>query len=247
MRDSVRRFFVSSIAPTFAVAALLFGTATRVSAATIAFAGFESTGDTWLTEISGFGGSLSGETGLSPYPAGATQVYEGSRSFQTNNGTAFVDFVPLDISGFDSVQITLHISSTSGGPSNGNDGNDYVKLYVALDGAAFPTTADLTLTGSANAQWSYNATNIGSTTAGTVKSITSTTANPYATLVITIPNSALSMDFRIEAKNDNSGEFWNIDSVSVTGVAVPEPSVAMSLIGGVGMLLGLRRMRRLAR
>lgn len=218
------------------------------AATTIAFSGFEASGDTWTgASLSGTGGSFNTATGSGDFPP-SQRILDGLRSFQTTVGAATVDFDPVDVSGFDSIVLTLRVTSTSGTSGNGNDTPDTVQMFVALNGSAFSLTPDITLAGNSNARWGYNATLVGSTTAGVPISLQApqggTNTNNYSTFTISILDSATSVDFRIVSTNDTANEFWNVDSVSLTGIAVPEPSALAALFGGFGALGGFCRLRR---
>lgn len=220
-------------------------------ATTIAYAGFEETGDTWLgASISGTGGAFSSTAGSTDTPA-SQRILEGLRSFQTNNGSAILDFAEVDVSNFDSITLTIRVSSTPATTGNGNDGPDFVRLFTALNGAPFAATADISLNGNGNARWGFDATLAASTTAGTYIILQApqvgTSTNNYSTLTINIPDSASSVDFRLMTFNDNSGEFWNIDSVVLTGTLVPEPSSFATIVGGLGMLCSFQRLRASSR
>jgi hypothetical protein len=233
--------------PSLIAAGLLLLSAVESHADSIAFAGFEGS-DTWTGEaISGSAGVVTTDVGSADFPP-LQRVLEGTHSFQTNLGTGFADFAPVDISGFDGVQLTLHVSSTSASSGNGSDAADNVQLFVALNGAAFSTTPDITISGNSNARWGFNASLFATTAAGTPFSHAApqsgTSANNYGTFLVTIPDSAVSIDIRIATFNDNIGEFWNVDSVSLSGTAVPEPSAFAAMAGGLGILVGFRRLRR---
>ncbi len=77
-------------------AALLLLTAVDGHADSIAFAGFEGS-DTWTGEqISGSAGVVTTTSGANDFPP-LQRVLEGTHSFQTNNGTGFADFDPVDL------------------------------------------------------------------------------------------------------------------------------------------------------
>jgi hypothetical protein len=231
-----------------AMAAGILFSAVESQGAIIAFTGFETSGSTWGVSTPTGTGSFSTETGATMFPA-SQNIFAGSRSLQMNGGSSTTDFDAVDISGFDSVQITLRISSTATGSSNGNDTNDLVNFFVALNGAAFSTTSDLIVAGFSNALWGFNAALTATTTAGAPRVTarapqTGNDTNNYSTVVINIPSTATSVDFKIVGLNDNAGEFWNIDNVTLSGNAkVPEPSSFVAMVGGMGMLCGFRRLR----
>ncbi len=222
-------------------------------AAIIAASGFEATGDTWTgvvvsgTPVTGGTFGISNATGSGDFPA-SQRILAGAQSFQINGATATADFDTINVAGYASVQVTMRISSTSLTSGNGSDAADNVKCFVALNGAAFSANPDITVSGNANARWGYDAVLGITTPAGTPVSKAApqsgTSTNNYATLTVTVPDATTSVDLRIVATNDNTGEVWNVDSVALTGTPVPESSPLVAVFGGLAMLGGFRRVRR---
>ena len=219
-------------------------------AATIASTGFEASGATWTgVTLSGTGGSFSTNTGGGDSPSNQ-RIFAGSRSFQTKNGTATVNFNAINTSAFTNIQLTLRVTSTSTNPPNGSDITDFVRVFIAVNGAAFSATPDITLTGNNNSRWGYNATLTGSTTAGTPISLQApqggNNSNNYSTLTITMPAGTTSVDLRLIAADNSGKEIWNIDSVTLSGIPiVPVPEApAWALLAGGALLLSAWKLRR---
>lgn len=234
----------------------------------LGFQGFEgTTADNWT--YTNTGGAASNTTGSTDTPANQ-RIATGSYSFQVNNATStatFSNFSLADTNGaaaYNGVYISLRLTSTSGNTTNGSDAGDYVRAFVALNGATLATNsaanADISLTGNSNARWGYNATQIATTTAGTNLTVTSTqgtsTAN-YSTFLINIPDGTTSASFRLNLLNNDANEIWNIDNVSIYGTPVPEPATifgGLLLVGALswnqrrrlGGLVGLMRFARAA-
>ena len=187
---------------------------------TIAFQGFESSGDTWT--ISTGSGNISSLSGSSDHPSNS-RIRTGSRSWQVINTTGTLELSSVDISSYNSVKIIVHVSSTAGTSGNGADAADYVKIYANVNNSGYPSTADIELDGKSNAKWDYNATLTETTQAGTPVTIAApqggTSTNNYATLEIAIPDGSTSVSFKLSAKNNSSNERWNIDDISLTGTA----------------------------
>ncbi|HEV7301107.1 MAG TPA: PEP-CTERM sorting domain-containing protein [Tepidisphaeraceae bacterium] len=227
-------------------AAIIGATAIESSAATIAFQGFEANAtDTWAYATSGTGGAVGGAGAAVEYPAGASRVNSGSASYQTSDGTSTVSFNALDVSSFTDKIVGLRLAAISTGPSNGLDAGDRVKVYVALNGADFSPTPDLTIGGFSNARWLYSASGEASTSAGTAATFAPSaggvrTTDGYSTLLVSLPDSVQSLSMKIVSNNDNVGEIWSVDDVTVTGTAVPEPASLGLLAGGAAMLLRRR-------
>lgn len=219
-------------------------------AATIAQCGFEASGDTWTgVTLSGTGGSFSTNTGGGDNPNNQ-RISAGSRSFQTKNGTATVNFNAINTAAFSNIQLTLRITSTSTNPPNGSDLSDFVRVFIAVNGAAFSATADISLTGNNNSRWGYNATRTGSTTAGTPISLWApqggNSTNNYSTLTILMPAGTTSVDLRLIAADNSGKEIWNIDNVILSGtLLVPVPEApAWALLASGALLLSAWKLRR---
>ena len=178
--------------------------------------GFES-GDTWT--ISNGTPTLNELTGSTDTPANS-RIRSGSKSWLINNTTETIEFSSQTVTGETGVKAIVHLSSTSASSVNGADNGDYVRIWANVNGTGFPTDPDIELTGTSNAKWDYNANLTATTVAGTSISTTApqggTNANNYATLVITIPDGSTSVALKIEAKNDDQNEFWNIDDVTLS-------------------------------
>lgn len=192
-------------------------------ATAIAAQGFETSGDTWNYTASGLGGSASIATGSGDTPA-SQRILAGTHSWQVNNSgdniPSVLTFNSVATTPYSSVSVTVRLSSTSGSTGNGADAGDQVKVFVALNGAAFSPTTDITLSGANNARYGYDATLTASTPAGTALSVTATsgssTAN-YSTLKVIVPDGTTSVALKIEADNSDANEFWNFDSITLTG------------------------------
>ncbi len=235
-------------------ASTLILAASGLQAQLVAFSGFEASGDTWAgVSVSGTNSSFSTSPGSSDSPANQ-RILEGSRSWQTNDGTGTVNFDALDLSAFAgrSFVLTLQLSSTSGSSGNGADVSDYVRAFVALNGAGFlantESNADINLFGNSNARWGYGSDLTASTAAGTSASFSApqggTRPENYSTFSITAPAGTTSFDLRLIALNNSNNEYWNVDSVSLT--AVPEPHQYALGIGALVVLVAFARRRRLS-
>ncbi|HMP90981.1 MAG TPA: S8 family peptidase [Kiritimatiellia bacterium] len=186
------------------------------------FQGFEP-GDNW-TIVAG-AANASSSTGPGDTPANQ-RIRTGSFSWQVNNASRTVQLAQASIAGYTGRTASVRVSSTSTNATNGADVGDTFRLYIALNGAAFSATPDITMSGNNNLRWGYWATNIIATTAGVPVSRSgllsnTTTTNAYANLFISIPDTATSMALRIVVTNNASQEYWNVDDISVSGYAIP--------------------------
>ncbi len=189
------------------------------------FQGFES-GDNWA--ITAGSNKISTATGAADSPA-SQRIRTGTHSWQVNNTSATLDLADTSIAGSTGRQVSVRLSSTSTTGSNGADAGDTVRIFVALDGAAFSATPDIIIAGNNNSRWGFDATNDVVTAAGTPYSNRIAAANLY----INIPDSATSIALRITALNNAAQEFWNIDDIALWGCTAGGPSGTPPVINPV--------------
>lgn len=213
-------------------------------AAVIAQQGFEGDG-TWNYAITGNGGSIGGAGLASDFPANS-RVRTGAASFQSTTGTSVLTFNSLAVSGGEGAVVDLRLAAISLTSGNGVDAPDLVNVFIALNGAAFSTTPDLTVGGFANSRWSFTSgTGHAVANAGTPATFAPTaggdqTTRGYSWLTLTLPASATSFAMKVESSS-SAGEIWAIDDVAVT---TPEPaSLGAVAIGGVLAMARRRRTR----
>ncbi len=168
-------------------------------------------------------GAISTTTGSGDFPANQ-RILLGTHSWQTSGETNTLELNSVDVSNFTGKKIKIRLSSTSATSGNGADGTDYVKAFVALNGTTFPTDADITINGNTNIRYGYGATLVATTSAGVPATFTTAAGgnnnSAYATLEITIPDNATSVALKIDARNNDSNEFWNIDDIEVLGCEI---------------------------
>lgn len=193
---------------------------------TLALQGFESSAaDTW--GITSGGGATSTAVGGGDFPSNE-RILNGSNSFQTNNTTNTMDYASVNVAGSAGLSITARLSSTAGSSGNGADGADEVEVYVNIDGAGFPGTPDLTVSGNSNAKWGYSTgTGVASATAGTPASFApagggNRTTDGYSFLQVDVPDGATTVALRITAMNNSGNETWNIEDVQLSGSVCQE-------------------------
>jgi subtilisin-like proprotein convertase family protein len=186
----------------------------------ILFQGFEA-GDGWT--IAAGSANISTNNGPSETPANQ-RIRTGTNSWQVSNGNRTLVLAQASIEGYTQRVVQVRNSSTSVTSGNGAEAADQVRVFVALDGAAFSAIADVIVSGNSNARWGYWATNQIQTTAGTLVSNSApqagTSTNNYANLFVLIPDSATSIALRVQAVNSDANEIWNIDDITVAGYAM---------------------------
>jgi len=187
----------------------------------IYFQGFEA-GDNWTLQSGS--PQVTNLTGSGDTPA-SQRIRSGTNSWQVSNANRTLQLAQVSIGGFTGRTVTVRLSSTSATAGNGADPADGVRVFVALDGAAFGNP-DLVVQGNAgnNSRWGFNATNIMTTTAGTTVSnaapAINTSSNAYATLRVNLPDSATSIAVRVQAINNSTDERWNVDDIELSGCSV---------------------------
>ena len=187
---------------------------------------FEAT-DTWA--IAQGAAFVAAAAGAADFPD-SQRIFNGAQSWQVINATATLDLASASIAGYTGRQVNVRVSSTSVTSGNGADAGDHVRVYVALDGAAFGATPELDLAGNGNARWGFWATNRAAIAAGTLTTFAAPQANQstnnYGDLAVLIPDSATSVAVRVLANNDSTNEIWNVDAVRVTGFSgAPAPAL----------------------
>ena len=196
------------------------------------FQGFEANNNWPVVSASQF--SISSATGSGDTPSGQ-RILNGTKSWQTSNKTNLLELAAVNVANFTGKKIRIRLSSTATTGTNGAEASDYVKAFVSVNGAAFPANADVTVTGATNIRYGYNGTAIASTSAGTpitvASSSSATLANQYATMEITIPDNTTTVALKLEAKNNDGAEIWNVDDIEVMGCEIVncnEPALAAS-------------------
>ena len=135
-----------------------------------------------------------------------------------SNGSGAFETPLVNVGGVSGAYIQMFISATSGTSGNGVDGTDEFKVFVSLNGAAYATTPNIQLFGNSNARWGYS--NDGVTIMAnrdTVLTAAAGTNNPpiYSNLLINIPSGTSTVQFKVEANNNSTSEFWNVDDILI--------------------------------
>ena len=184
---------------------------------------FEST-DTWAI-VSG-AAQVSTNVGVGDFPD-SQRLANGTQSWQVSSANVTLELASVSIAGYTGRQVNVRVSSTALSGAQGADGGDHVRVFVALDGAAFSSTGELDLAGNSNARWGFTATNHAAIPAGTFVSIAAPQSgenvNNFSDLYVLIPDGATSLALRVQAQTDNASEIWNIDAIRVTGYGGVNP------------------------
>jgi hypothetical protein len=222
--NSMRTLFLTVVA-SIALPAVAWGQAT------IAYQGFEASGDTWAI-IAG-SGNISGSSGAADFPANQ-RIRTGLGSWQVVNGTSTLEFGEVSTVGFSNVSVSLYLSSTSLTSGNGSDGADSVRVFVALNGSSFSAASAVTVHGNNNARWGYTAVLTASGSAGTYTRYQApqggTNTNNYSKVDISIPDGTSSVALKVIANNNDANEVWSIDDVLLAGTLGAIPSISVSQI-----------------
>ncbi|NCA83404.1 MAG: hypothetical protein EOM72_11785 [Opitutae bacterium] len=201
----------------------------------IAFQGFEGTAaDTWgIADIDP--ALVLSTTGSGDTPANQ-RVRTDAKSWQPGEGeyaTESMELVAVDVSAYSEVVLTLHLSATTTEIATDESGmwpEDNISFYLALDGNEYPATADMTVSGNmlevggiAGALWGFDATGVAATTAGVARTVApatgGVTADGIATVQITLPPGTASVKLMGSVAQAYAGYFWNVDDISLAGIA----------------------------
>jgi hypothetical protein len=132
---------------------------------TFLFQGFE--GGRGTTGPSRWATATFRPTNLSTDSPATSRIRTGSYSWQRVNGAGTLQLANSSIEGYVSRTVEVSVASISGTSANGAEATDMVRIFVALNGAAFSDTPDITIAGNNNARWGFNATRVVETEAGT--------------------------------------------------------------------------------
>ncbi|MGD9874294.1 MAG: hypothetical protein AB7T27_08475 [Kiritimatiellia bacterium] len=149
-------------------------------------------------------------------------------------GTESLTFSNVSLVGHFFSMLHIHCAST-GGVEN----FDSLKVYVALDGGAFPDDPDVTIQEGNptdavyNVTWPYSASGIASAMAGTQTVFYGDGDSGYSTIRIKIPDGHSSVSVKIVNGANVSNEYYHIDDVELTSGSwnFNDPPV-LSPIGG---------------
>ncbi len=179
--------------------------------------------DTWPITVGA--GNASTATAATDSPANQ-RILSGTRSWQSVNATSTLELASIDVSGYSNAQLVVRNSAVSGNSGNGIDNADYLRVFVNINGAGFPGTADVEVAGHAtgnNARWLYSGTQAASTVAGTpvIVRCPNPGANPATvdgpgTITVNIPSGAQTIAVRIVASSQ-ANEVWSVDDIQITG------------------------------
>ncbi len=203
------------------------------STGTIVFQGFDgAVKDTW-----GYSGS-----GTNLASAARTDMY--GRQLTTTESMTLSN---VSLAGHSSIMLTIHCASTGG-----IENLDSLEVYVALDGAAFSSTPDVTIQEGNptdavyNLTWPYSASGVASTEAGTPATFNGDGETGYSTVRIHIPDTASSASVKITSANSSVGENYWIDDIELSsGTLVFHDPPTLAPVGnqagnvGTSLLLNL--------
>lgn len=185
--------------------------------------GFEP-GDSWGI-IQG-APKISNDNGATYTPANQT-IRTGSNFWKVNNSVDTLILESKNVVGQNNLKIVVRLSSISVTTANGSETSDSVQIFAIINGN-IPSQADITVVGATNSRWGYDATLIGTTSAGIPATFVSpqngTSTNNYATLEISIPNGSSTVGLMVRAKNNSLNEIWAIDDIELLAC----PSITLS-------------------
>lgn len=170
-----------------------------------------------LPYIENLSGTL--ETGVGAYPS-SNKYFSPVTSYGISNGTADLDFGPVDASSYFSASVRLHLASFSATSGNGADLSDTVIVSVSIDGGS-TFSDEILIRGNSNRRWDFNATgtaNISYDGDNNATVFTSPNGNTGISNVEIsgIPN-ANNVVVKIRMLNNSLNELWLIDDVEIYG------------------------------
>lgn len=240
--------------PLFAFALFAYLAATNIRAAIIAQQDFETTSaspvltytttGSWLLQSGAVTGSFS--------PSDSTWGASGRGIGSDNNATSTIVFDAINVIDYQNIGLSLRLAALSGTASdaNGMEPADTFTVEISPNGGG-AWYSQLIVSGHSNnnSRWSFSGAS--GTAAVTYTTGLATTFAPagggirttdgYTFLSISSLPATSNLQIRFTALDNNDNERWLIDSVVLSGTAVPEPAAA--LLGSFGLLVLLRRRR----
>ncbi len=225
--------------PTFVVTTLLFSYMEAWGQTVLAQQGFEPTGTTWAI-IAG-NSFIADSVGTSDTPANQ-RIRTGAFSWQVTNTPATLELANVPTVGYSALLIRLYVSSPSKNATNGSDGGDSLRIFVALNGSGFSSTSTVTIHGNTNARWGYTANLTATGTAGVYTKYQApqggTNTNNYSKVEIAVPDGTSSVALKIVANNDHANELWCVDDITLTGTAAPTITLSTASLSFGGVAIG---------
>lgn len=161
-------------------------------------------------------------TGQGNYP-NSPQYVSPDFGYGVNNGTADIQFGPVDATAYNSASLKFHLASFSLNATNGADVGDDILVYISTNGG-LSFSNEIKITGYNNSRYDFNSTGIA-TVAYDGNNLPLIAASPsgYTTAglakieVTGIPN-APNLVFKVIMQNNQNNEIWVIDDVEVYGM-----------------------------
>lgn len=181
----------------------------------------------------GSGGVAGGYTGKSPlsYYSGDSPYYsDGVKGYGVNEGSRVIDFDPVSTMGYSNITLSYKIAAFATINTQGLDVTDNVSVSVSVDGVTYED--QITVRGSNNAYWAYDATGLASTayTTGGTPTIFSPSTTPglhttdgMSTVVLTNLPETPNLYIRLTITNNKPEEIWTVDKVRLTGDMIVLP------------------------
>lgn len=146
-------------------------------------------------------------------------AFIGTRSYGVNNGTADLDFGPVNTNGYASATLRFRLASFSSTSGNGADATDFVQVYISDDnGNTF--SYELEITGFNNSRYDFNSTGSYSLPydGNNIKTtVASSSSLAYSTIELTGLPITSNLVVGMVIRNNDSNELWVIDNVELYG------------------------------
>ena len=161
----------------------------------------------------------------------------GSSYGNSGNGIRISDGQSFTLSSVNTSNISNLLLSLKAESTGGIENADALEIFVALDGASFSSTPDITIQeldpsdNSYNKSWDYNASGVATTTAGTPASFFGEGSTGYSTIQINIPDGTSSVSLKIEGNSNSSSEYFHIDDIILSGESCSTPMPEINVQG----------------
>ncbi len=150
------------------------------------------------------------------------RIASGKRSWQVNDNQDTILFEPVVTTGYDSIGLKIRFTGTSLNRGQGLDQNDSILIFVAIDTNRFSSMPNMTITGSNNAQWGYDADSVLTSRADSFIQYNppfgaTDTLNTSSTAILYFKTGTNIIKLKILVANNQNKEVWNVDNIVLLG------------------------------
>lgn len=154
--------------------------------------------------------------------SGNSPRFIGARSLQVNNGNSVTTFAAVNTTGYQDVQFSCRLASLATTATEGSDSTDRVIISISPNNGA-TWSDEIEITGNSASKWSftsgtgivalaYDGNNVATSLASGAGYVTS---DGYSTIQLSNLPAVAALLIRVTMINNNAGEIWALDNVSV--------------------------------